>query len=118
MLPDLSANQVFACYEFMRTMPPFCHYKMPHGDEIEFQVVKDRRLHGWHKATDSGKHILAISKNSIGHTGSLIFYMAHEMIHLVQAERGTHTSADHNAEFRKIAKLVCRLNGFDPKVFV
>ena len=117
MLPNLSANQVYARYEFMRSMPPFCYYKMPSGDEIEFRIVKDHRLHGWHKAVD-GKHIFAISQNSIGHTSSLIFYVSHEMIHLLQAEQGTNTNSVHNAEFRKIAKAVCRLNGFDYRVFL
>jgi len=117
MLPNLTPEQVYSCYEFMRTMPPFCQYKMPPGDEIEFQVVKDRRLFGWHKMI-KGRHIVAISKNGIGFTSSLIFFVSHEMIHLLQAERGTDTNSIHNAEFRKIAKTVCRLNGFDYKAFI
>jgi hypothetical protein len=117
MLPDLSAIQVRACYEFMATMPPFCQYKLPPSEEIEFQVVRDRTLHGWHKTASNKHHILAISENSVGHTSSLIYDVSHEMIHLLQAEKGTSTNSAHNAEFRKIARAVCRLNGFDYRVF-
>lgn len=116
MIPDLNAFQVRAAYDFMRTMPPFCNYKLPKGDEIEFRIVNSHRMHGWHKRVN-GKDIFAISHNCIGHVNSLVFYVSHEMIHLLQAERGTCNKSAHNAEFHKIAKEVCRLNGFDYLVF-
>ena len=118
MLPDITPDQLYACYEFMRIMPPFSSYKIPPASEVEFQIVNDHRLHGWHKRNENCQNIFAISRNSVGHTVSLLFYVAHEMIHLVQAERGTHTRAAHNAEFRKIAEKVCEIHGFDLKVFV
>lgn len=118
MLPDITPDQLYACYEFMRIMPPFSSYKMPAANEIEFQIVNDHRLHGWHKRTENSGHVLAISRNCIGHTSSLLFYVAHEMIHLLQTERGTHTRSAHNAEFRKIAEKVCDIHGFDFRTFV
>jgi hypothetical protein len=118
MLPDVTPDQLFAAYEFMRIMPPFSSYKIPPANEVEFHIVNDHRLHGWHKKNENGLHVFAISRNSIGHTASLMLYVAHEMIHLVQAERGTNTRAAHNAEFRKIAEKVCDMHGFDFRVFV
>ena len=45
--------------------------------------------------------------------------MAHEMIHIRQAIRGTTTAnTQHNAEFHRIADRVCRIHGFDRKAFI
>jgi hypothetical protein len=44
--------------------------------------------------------------------------MAHEMVHLHQRDVCMETpGAQHNAAFNKLAAKVCRLHGFDPKLF-
>ena len=42
--------------------------------------------------------------------------MAHEMIHLYQDETGT-ARGHHNPKFRKLAKRVCTIHGFDLESF-
>jgi len=118
MLNDLTPDQLSAAYDFMRIMPPFSSYKIPPSDNVEFRIVNDRRLHGWHKMNANGVHVLAMSRNGIGHTATLMHFLAHELIHLIQAERGTYTKAAHNAEFKKIAAKVCEIHGFDLRSFV
>lgn len=118
MLPDITPDQLYACYEFMRIMPPFSSYKIPHASEVEFRVVNDRKIIGWHKRGENDVHIFAMSRNCIGHTSTLLMFVAHEMIHLLQTERGTHTRSAHNAEFKKIAAEVCKIHGFDYRIFV
>jgi predicted SprT family Zn-dependent metalloprotease len=49
-------------------------------------------------------------------TDLLLSTMAHEMIHLYQDETGT-ARGHHNPKFRKLAKRVCRIHGFDPESF-
>jgi hypothetical protein len=49
-------------------------------------------------------------------TDLLIATMAHEMIHLYQDENGT-ARGHHNAQFRRLAKRVCSIHGFDLKNF-
>jgi hypothetical protein len=42
--------------------------------------------------------------------------MAHEIIHLYQDETGP-ARGHHNPKFRKLAKRVCAIHGFDPESF-
>jgi len=66
---------------------------------------------------DASRHYLCVSRYSIGHYDSLAVVMAHEMLHLLQAVKKTETRAQHNADFRQRAAVVCRILGFDPKTF-
>jgi hypothetical protein len=45
--------------------------------------------------------------------------MAHEMIHQYQQRERTETAnTEHNAEFLRLAGVVCRHHGWDEKEFV
>ncbi len=109
-----------AAYEFLRNTPPFKGWKLPVGDEVEFTVTLLRDREGDHTTyRGTSDHVIRVSSNKIGHTASLVVVMAHEMIHAKQAVAKTFTAnAEHNAEFRRLAKSVCKLHGFDPKTFV
>jgi len=104
-----------AAYTFLRATPPFHCRDLPHGKDVEFRVSKGRDRMGAHFYSDH--HIITISSARVCHTTTLIVTMAHEMVHLAQAEDGTETKAEHNAAFRRLAKLVCRHHGFDPQEF-
>ena len=55
---------------------------------------------------------------SVGHTSTLVEKMAHETIHLAQEIAKTTTSgAEHNPDFEKRWRQVCRYHGFDPKTW-
>ncbi len=104
-----------AAYDFLRATPPFRRWRLPPGEEVTFKVgLRDdeRGYYQW-----AGSHAIGISAGCIGRTESLVETMAHEMIHLYQYHRGTDTSANHNAEFRRLVELVCRRHGFDPLLF-
>jgi len=51
------------------------------------------------------------------HTFTVLLTLAHEMIHLVQAIHKSDNKNQHNAEFKRLAKRVCHLHGFDYKAF-
>jgi hypothetical protein len=117
MTLPLTAEILEACYEFLRTTPPFRSWHLPESEDVKFQIVRDRKTAGWHKM-DNRKHIIGISRGAIGRTHSLVEVMAHEMCHAHQRETNMETkNAEHNAAFKKLAERVCKIHGFDPLLF-
>lgn len=113
----LTPSIVAGAYEYLRTTPPFRGWRLPPAEEIEFKVVATDALAGYHDYSKNGDHVLAVSNKCHGHTATLMTTVAHEMIHVHQGERGTETAAQHNAQWNRLAKRVCRIHGFDEKEF-
>jgi SprT-like family. len=104
---------LIAAYELLRTCPPFLGWRLPDPGEIEFVTIKDRHLYG-----DCDGEILRVSVNKHGHLNTLLATVAHEMVHLHQMRAKLETpNTEHNKDFRRRAARVCRIHGFDPKVF-
>ncbi len=102
-----------ATYELLRTTPPFKGWHLPDAGAIDFAVLRDRATYG-----DCDGETLRESSGCHGHLQTLLATVAHEMIHLHQMRRRLETpNTQHNADFRRRAARVCRLHGFDPKVF-
>jgi len=109
----ITTATLIAAYELLRTTPPFIGWKLPDAGKIEFAVLRDRSTFG-----DCDGETLRVSSGRHGHLTTLLATVAHEMIHLHQMRRRLETpNTEHNADFRKRAARVCRLHGFDPKVF-
>jgi len=114
---NINPEMLAAAYEYFRVSEPFCDFALPHADVVEFRVVNDRRRYGWHERPSHGTNIIAVSQRNVCHTANIMWVVAHEMIHLYQAESGTSTKANHNAEFNDIADYVCATHGFDRRQF-
>jgi hypothetical protein len=111
----LTAPILQAAYDFLRTTLPFRRWNLPPGEDVDFKVSKDHSAIGTYQIRDD--HTITISGARVCHTATLIVTMAHEMVHLAQVEDGSATRTMHNAAFRRMAKLVCKHHGFDPKEF-
>lgn len=119
MTLPLTPEVIPAAYEFLRATRPFKAWRLPHADEIEFHATLSKSDFGeyTHLCRTEHRYIL-ISSVHVRHTDTLIRVLAHEMIHLHQALRGTETAgSQHNAQFHRIAKRICDLHGFDVKAF-
>lgn len=114
MTLPLTPEILRGAYEYLRATPPFSRWKLPPGSKVRFKVVRGRDAQGWHDV-DGDRHIIAISKDHVGHTIRLVTVMAHEMVHVTQHIRGMRR--DHGARFDKLGGRVCRYHGFDPKEF-
>lgn len=112
----ITPYQIEAAYEYLRVSEPFNLMKLPCSYVVEFHISLDRNRLAWHK-TD-GVHKIFVSSNNIKHTSTLMWVMAHEMIHLFQSEHRPFIKAVHNKEFHEIAEKVCRIHGFDSGLFV
>ncbi len=117
----LTPEMLEGAYEYLRVSPPFSAWGLPHADHVSFRVMgaRDRYGHfrGRHrKARGDDFSEIAISAGLVKTTDLLLSTMAHEMIHLYQDETGT-ARGHHNPKFRKLAKRVCKIHGFDPETF-
>ncbi len=120
MTLHLTPDMLRGAYDFLRTTQPFHRWRLPLGEAVEFRIVAMVDARGWHirSTTLDSRHVVGVSRACIGRADSLVMAMAHEMVHVHQSERGTDTqNTMHNAEFRHLAKLVCRHHGFDPLLF-
>ena len=116
----LTPDIIEGAYEFLRMTPPFRGWRLPPADEVEFVVARHRRYLGYHRGLRHkvNSHEIGISDSCVGHTNTLLRTMAHEMIHQYQQRKRTETSnTEHNAQFHKLARQVCRYHGWDEKEF-
>lgn len=116
---SLTPERLRAVYAALLAFPPFCRMNLPKPAAVQFRLRRTKALDGeyWRwKGTD--KHCLDISVHRNGHWNTVGVTMAHEMIHLHQARQKTESRTEHNAEFRRIARRVCRRFGFDEKQFL
>jgi hypothetical protein len=118
----LTPEMLEGAYEYFRVSPPFCRWGLPQSDQVIFRVMgaRDRFGHfrGRHRKARGNESFseIAISAGMVQSTHLLMATMAHEMIHLYQDETGT-ARGHHNPEFRKLARRVCAMHGFDPATF-
>lgn len=116
MTLPLTPDTLRAAYDFLNTTPPFSKWNLPDGEDVAFKVVRDPSMRGWYRREDR-RHTIGISSRTIGHNASLIGVMAHEMIHLHEANVKACGSGQHSAAFHRWAGQVCKVHGFDPKLF-
>jgi hypothetical protein len=105
-----------AAYNYLNETPPFNKWNLPDGDDVEFQVVCDPTLFGWHKFNGK-RHSIGISTSCVCHTGTLIQKMAHEMVHAHERRSISCGAIGHSKAFKRWAAQVCKLHGFDPGAF-
>lgn len=108
-----------AAYDCLRAFAPFSGWKLPHSDEIAFYAVKMPHKRGdYFRYARTTDHVIRASIVNIGHFDTLCKLIAHEMVHLRQAIAKTETpKTQHNAEFYRYAKAICRRMGWDEKDF-
>lgn len=102
-------------YEYLRAATPLFR-RLPDGDDVVFNVGTTRGYMGCWWKNAKGAHEYVVSASRVGSTHTLIEVMAHEMIHGHQdINRTAHSDAEHNSEFRRLARIVAKLHCFDPK---
>jgi SprT-like family len=107
-------------YDFLASTEPFCRWRLPNGDTIKFRILRAEHTDAYVRWPVKGKTELGISATRNGHVETMLASMAHEMIHLHEADCKIRTRNDkhHGAAFRKWAKQVCAAHGFDYAQFI
>lgn len=120
MTLPLTPEMLAGAYEYLKATPPFSKWNLPETDEVGFRLSNSQRELGRYR-WDGAKHTITASRKAIGHTATLLRFMAHEMVHLHLEETGMESRRGgedtHNAAFRVLAAQVCKVHGFDPKAF-
>ena len=120
MTLPLTAEMLEACYEFLKTAPPFSRWNLPDGEDVKFTVGRAQDCFA-HYQWDGARHTITVSSNAVAYTGTLVNAMSHEIVHLHLHSTGLESKRSgprfHNAAFRKFAAQVCKYHGFDPKAF-
>lgn len=113
---ELTIDLLRATYDLLNLTTPFDKWNLPDGEDIEFRVIKDKTCFGYYNVENS-KHVIAISNAKNGHLNTIQMSMAHEMVHMIQHRNCTLTSNHHDRAFRRLAKEVCDIHGWDLKMF-
>lgn len=112
----LTPARLAAVYDCLLEFPPFNRWKLPRTATIEFGVTQTP-----HDAADTTVskdwHRLRVSAKNNGHFDTVAASVAHEMIHLALYVAGMPNWHTHSEEFNRRARRVCRLFGWDEKVF-
>lgn len=113
----LSPDTLASGYEYLRTTPPLKGWKLPHADEVAFHVVSDPRIFADIGFDDDGGPLIRVSAKKNKTSVTLLMSIAHEAIHLHQYLCKLDRGGEHNDDFRKRARLVCRAHGWDEELF-
>lgn len=115
----MNPHTVVAAYAFLRETSPFNKWKLPPADEVEFHVTRHRDREADHTIyCDTQDHIIRVSAYYVKTTLQLMVAVAHEMVHMRQVRTGTESRrCMHNAHFKRTAKRVCQVHGFDFSTF-
>lgn len=106
-------------YEYLRSTSPFKSWKLPPVEEIELAVTRHRDREGDHCVyRRTQDHIIRVSAAAIKTTDALMQVMAHEMCHAYQEQTKTARRGEHNTEFKRLAKRVCRYHGWETAHFI
>jgi len=103
-----------AAYELLRTTKPFSGWKLPHENELGFEITHSPDVFGQVLCSKSGM-ILQISAKRHHTLPELLKTLAHEMAHL-QEYRLT-GDCKHGATWHRLANSVCRHHNFDRGAF-
>lgn len=114
----LTPAMLESAYELLRTTPPFRNWKLPHPDDVGFQIIRTEHTRGTFHISDAGRPTISISHKCIGSLHSLVVTVAHEMVHLYEdTVHAARSDVMHSARFKRLTAQVCRHHGFDAKLF-
>ena len=104
-------------YDYLCATEPFDKWNLPHSEDIKFSVYK-RKDRFAHYQFDEGGHHIKVSSVFVGTHASLLCTMAHEILHMHMNSTGClDMRSPHGVGFNRLADQVCKIHGFDRKLF-
>lgn len=114
---DVTPDRAAAVYDMLRHFEPWHSLALPPAEEVEFHVRARRDCYAEYQHTGT-THAILISAALIGGMDTLVSVMGHEMLHVAQHINGTSNEAQHNREFRRLARIACHKCVWDERAFV
>ena len=113
----LTTDQLKASYDLLCTTPPFRNWNLPDSDDVVFRLNRSKTTSAY-QIFDGSRHTIGVSTACISTLDLLNRYMAHEMVHVHEANvRQGRNDVGHSAAWKKWAAQVCRIHGYDPMAF-
>lgn len=106
----LTPSRCREIYTHIRSLPPFSQWRLPKPTEIEFQVIQDAEIFGDYMPEP---HTIRISSTLCTNLQLATETICHEVIHMAMWRSRNQDWAEHNQHFKKRAKQVCEIWGFD-----
>lgn len=113
----LTPDCLAAAYDFLRTTDPFKSWRLPESDDVAFHVIRSPKLFADFGIDDDGHPMIRVSAAKNGHTATLLMSVAHETLHFHQYLAGLDKGSDHNTDFKRKARRICLIHGWDPAMF-
>jgi hypothetical protein len=112
----LTPEALAACYDYLRTQPPFEDWNLPDSEDIWFKVIKSRKVYGqaW---LEPGRYEIHVSQSRVGSHLMLLTTMAHEMAHVFQHSACFQSKNHHDRAFWALADEICEIHQFDRMAF-
>lgn len=101
-------------YEYLSTLAPFNEWSLPGSSALDFVVNRSQQLQGEY---DTDPHTIKISSYFCTTWNDVIETVAHEMVHLACEKKGHYNHADHDPQFRRLARKVCKAFGWKLEEF-
>ncbi len=118
MALNLTPDMLAQAYDFLCTTAPFKGWHLPHSDDIGFHVVRNPHIIADFTVEHDDSVNIRVSTLKGIHTNTLLMTVAHEMIHLHQYRKKIDSKrVEHNANFKRHARRVCKIHGWDETVF-
>jgi len=115
----VTVRRIRAVYKMLCEFPPFNRWRLPDASVVKFQLIQSLLSEGEYNC-DEGKHSIGVNPHLIHKTDYLLYVIAHEMAHMKQELNGRRPGSkdeQHNREFYRIKRLVCRDLGLDVERF-
>jgi hypothetical protein len=113
----LTPDTLAAAYDFLRTTDPFKAWKLPHSDDVAFHVIRNQNIFADFGIDNDGQPLIRVSTAKNGHTATVLMSVAHEALHLHQYLAGLDKGSEHNSDFKRKAKRICAVHGWDTALF-
>lgn len=114
----LTPEVVAAAYELLRATKPFKSWALPSADKVKIRVTRQRNICANSLVTEERHYFLSVSTYYHSQLGTLLPTVAHEMCHFREGAFSWRNDVAHSALFRRLAKQVCNVHGFDPNSFI
>jgi hypothetical protein len=115
----VTVRTIRAAYELLRAFHPFARWKLPPASEVRIELVSNLKTDGEYNF-DGKRHTIGVNPTTHYTLLDLVETVAHEMAHMRQELTGKRPATkddQHNPEFHRLARLICRDLGFNGKRF-
>lgn len=116
----MTEAQLRAIYGMLREFRPFSRWGLPEPSAVSFGILRDASTQAMFSEDSRARLKIEANPDFNVTLQQAVEAVAHEMVHARQNQLGrlpANPAKHHNAEFRRLARLVCKELGFNVQAF-